>query len=494
MDKATLTGLLGAVVDEDPEIAAAVLYGSRARGDARPDSDWDVALLMHPNDYQDHWLSKQMEYEHRCGAHIVCLPGGRARTPRRPARDHRVGHRPPRRNARRRLDPSRRREAAPHGVVEHSTQHPHRAQRRRRKGRARARRAHLDTALRRIGRACDAPQRTDHRHCAGIAEQTRRSAAPDRLGARRRHQGRTPPRERCHSAAGARNQAPPGEPEPCLLQARRSVPRNLVPCPTARTTRAQSARRSTGRTRQLHRTQASPSSRQGPPEHPRLARALRHPGARNARNNLQRPPAPARAPLEQGLRAARPRPSRPHDKPLPGSPVHERAPPRARDPRRRAYRERTRRSHRQRIARRRAACPLHLRGALRPHQHRKSPGRLPPALQLPPRAGHSGVARAEPPGRTGERASRRGQHPKPARAPVDRVGRSERSATENPKRRRPARTRQRTDTETLDTLQRKTIPRQQRGRAPSSTTPDTWSYAATPTGSPSRNKAPRCGP
>jgi predicted nucleotidyltransferase len=34
-------------------IERVVLYGSRARGDARPDSDWDVAVFL--KDLQDRW-------------------------------------------------------------------------------------------------------------------------------------------------------------------------------------------------------------------------------------------------------------------------------------------------------------------------------------------------------------------------------------------------------------------------------------------------------
>lgn len=32
-----------------PDLDVAYLYGSRARGDARPDSDWDVLVMLHDN-------------------------------------------------------------------------------------------------------------------------------------------------------------------------------------------------------------------------------------------------------------------------------------------------------------------------------------------------------------------------------------------------------------------------------------------------------------
>ncbi len=37
-----------------PRLERAVLFGSRARGDFRPDSDYDVAVFLH--DYRDLWV------------------------------------------------------------------------------------------------------------------------------------------------------------------------------------------------------------------------------------------------------------------------------------------------------------------------------------------------------------------------------------------------------------------------------------------------------
>lgn len=45
--RAALDGLYGA------RVARVVLYGSRARGDARPDSDYDVAVFL--TDYTNRW-------------------------------------------------------------------------------------------------------------------------------------------------------------------------------------------------------------------------------------------------------------------------------------------------------------------------------------------------------------------------------------------------------------------------------------------------------
>ena len=51
---------LAARLDEHPEIVFAYLFGSRGRGDARPDSDWDVAVYLDPA------LSDHEQFKLRC--------------------------------------------------------------------------------------------------------------------------------------------------------------------------------------------------------------------------------------------------------------------------------------------------------------------------------------------------------------------------------------------------------------------------------------------
>ena len=42
----TLAKFIGKTLSSVPVKSKAVLFGSRARGDARPDSDWDVLILI----------------------------------------------------------------------------------------------------------------------------------------------------------------------------------------------------------------------------------------------------------------------------------------------------------------------------------------------------------------------------------------------------------------------------------------------------------------
>lgn len=48
---------------DDAQVLAVILYGSHARGDARPDSDVDVCLMLEPARYEPLALSeKKLEY------------------------------------------------------------------------------------------------------------------------------------------------------------------------------------------------------------------------------------------------------------------------------------------------------------------------------------------------------------------------------------------------------------------------------------------------
>ena len=53
-----LTALL-ARAEQDPEVLAVILFGSRARGEDIPDSDIDICLVLEPRSYSDLELSKR---------------------------------------------------------------------------------------------------------------------------------------------------------------------------------------------------------------------------------------------------------------------------------------------------------------------------------------------------------------------------------------------------------------------------------------------------
>lgn len=56
MDKQILDNIRKVLAHTLPQYATAMLYGSQARGDAHPDSDWDILIVMDkekllPSDY-----------------------------------------------------------------------------------------------------------------------------------------------------------------------------------------------------------------------------------------------------------------------------------------------------------------------------------------------------------------------------------------------------------------------------------------------------------
>ena len=72
-----------------PRLERAVLFGSRARGEARPDSDYDIAVFLH--DLSDRWaeldrladLGTEILYDQGVSVHAMAYPAGswRERTP-----------------------------------------------------------------------------------------------------------------------------------------------------------------------------------------------------------------------------------------------------------------------------------------------------------------------------------------------------------------------------------------------------------------------------
>ena len=49
--------MISARVHQDEPTAKVMLFGSRARGDARPDSDWDVMILLDDNSATNKWAA-----------------------------------------------------------------------------------------------------------------------------------------------------------------------------------------------------------------------------------------------------------------------------------------------------------------------------------------------------------------------------------------------------------------------------------------------------
>jgi len=55
MTEREITDMISAKVHESEPTAKVILFGSRARGDARPDSDWDVVILLDDNSPTNRW-------------------------------------------------------------------------------------------------------------------------------------------------------------------------------------------------------------------------------------------------------------------------------------------------------------------------------------------------------------------------------------------------------------------------------------------------------
>ena len=63
MNTREVTDMISARVHQSEPDAKVLLFGSRARGEARPDSDWDVMVLLNDNSKTNRWDAvKQLFY------------------------------------------------------------------------------------------------------------------------------------------------------------------------------------------------------------------------------------------------------------------------------------------------------------------------------------------------------------------------------------------------------------------------------------------------
>lgn len=63
MNTREVTDMISARVHQTEPDAKVLLFGSRARGEARPDSDWDVMVLLNDNSKTNRWDAvKQLFY------------------------------------------------------------------------------------------------------------------------------------------------------------------------------------------------------------------------------------------------------------------------------------------------------------------------------------------------------------------------------------------------------------------------------------------------
>ena len=55
MTQREITDMISQRVHQNEPTAKVMLFGSRARGDSRPDSDWDVIILLDDNTQTNKW-------------------------------------------------------------------------------------------------------------------------------------------------------------------------------------------------------------------------------------------------------------------------------------------------------------------------------------------------------------------------------------------------------------------------------------------------------